>query len=87
MREALLRVGKGQTEPYDVQLINKILSMALDQGNEAMIKLIFGYIDGLPVARTELTGKDGKDLAPQDEATKKQVAELNRKFNEFLRNS
>ena len=55
LREALIKVGKGQEEPYDELLIRKVMKMAIVDGNEAMIKLCWNYLEGMP--KQEVEGK------------------------------
>ena len=60
MREVLeeeLPSGKLRKEA----LVRKVLELAYE-GNESMIRMAWGYLEGMPTQRQELTGRDGKDL-------------------------
>lgn len=74
LKEALVKIGEGEQDSYDIQLVKKVMKMALSDGNEQMIKLIWGYLDGMPVSKTELTGKDGKDLLSEPSEKIKELA-------------
>lgn len=40
----------------------KILKMALDEGDMAAIRLLWNYLDGMPMQINEVMGKDGEPL-------------------------
>ncbi len=67
LREAMIKVGKGESEPYDEQLIKKVLDMATKQGNEAMIRLCWNYLEGMPKETKEI---DFKGEVPPEEKEK-----------------
>jgi hypothetical protein len=56
--EAIERVSEGSTEPKDSALVKKLIEMA-EGGDMQAMKLIFNYVDGMPVQGLELGGPDG----------------------------
>jgi len=48
IKRKLKKVKPGEESTYLQLIIKKILDKALDDGNDAMIKQIWNYIDGLP---------------------------------------
>lgn len=57
LREALEVIGEGQKDPYSEQLVKKVMKMAINEGNEQMIKLCWGYLEGMPVQKNEINGE------------------------------
>lgn len=56
-------------------LSTKVIEMAL-KGDLAALKLVWSYLEGMPIAKTELTGKEGEPLIiVKDASNIKQVAD------------
>lgn len=62
LKEALQRIGEGQTEPYDELLVRKVMKMAIADGNEQMIKLCWGYLEGMPKETKDITLTEVKPI-------------------------
>jgi len=53
---------EGMKETYADLLIKRIINKAIKEGNEAMIRNLWQYMDGMPKQSHELTGASGKPL-------------------------
>ena len=65
VREALEEVEPKSGQKWSDLIIKRILLKAVNDGDQAMLKAIWNYIDGMPKQAHEVTGKDGKDLIPE----------------------
>lgn len=63
MRVFLDDVPEGQELSYKDMFIKKSYEKAYE-GDPTFAKLVWNYIDGMPVQKSELTGKDGERLIP-----------------------
>ena len=57
VREALNAVYKGTETTAERALVEAILENAIDNKKPESQKLVWNYLDGLPLAKTELSGK------------------------------
>lgn len=53
---------KDNVTPEELGEIARIVSDKAKRGNLAAAKIVFDYLLGLPVQRTEITGKDGNAI-------------------------
>ena len=57
IKKRLQECPEGKEKTYLEFLVNKILQQAVLEGNEQMIKTIWGYVDGQPKQAVELAGQ------------------------------
>lgn len=70
VRQALVRIGEGNKEPYDVLLVKRVLKKAIVDGDTRMIELVWAYMDGKPLQNLDVTS-GGKTIGQLlDEAQK-----------------
>lgn len=58
----LEKIPNGERRSNLELLVKKIMKKAMKEGDSQTIKQVWAYIDGLPVAKTELSGPDGEPL-------------------------
>lgn len=62
-----MKIADGKEFTYEEALAKKVLHKAIVEGNEAMIKLIWNYLDGMPAQSLDLTtGGDKINTAPPE---------------------
>ena len=71
VKEALLLVAQrgedGKEISYEEALVKKILKLAIIDGDQQMIKLIWNYLDGMPTYRVEGNiATTNYDLTPEE---------------------
>lgn len=60
VKDALVKIGKtenGEGMKYETALVQKIIHKAIIDGDNAMIKLIWNYLDGMPKQTIEMDDK------------------------------
>lgn len=70
LRESLIKIGEGNAEPYEVLLVKRVLKMAIADGDKDMIKLIWGYMEGMPKQTSDV------DITTKGEAVRTLSAEV-----------
>lgn len=63
MRKFLEEIPPGQTLSYRDAFIRKVYKLAMEDGSESAIRLIWNYIDGMPLQGIDVTSK-GEHLNP-----------------------
>lgn len=64
VRAALEKIAMskdGEDISYEQLLVKRVLNKAIEQGDGRMIELIWGYLDGKPQTKTDIT-TDGKEI-------------------------
>ncbi|MCK9393588.1 hypothetical protein M0Q03_02175 [bacterium] len=61
VREALEKIAEGKDYTYEEAFIKSILKKAIVDGDATTQKLIWNYLDGMPMQKTDIT-TDGKPL-------------------------
>jgi hypothetical protein len=62
IKKKLAEIPEGQKVTYLQLLISRIMKQAIQDGDQQMIKQIWNYVDGLPVAKTILAGDEQEPL-------------------------
>lgn len=60
--DAIVKVSEGSDTPEDVLIVRKLLQQAKNGDMQAM-KLLFNYVDGMPVQGLEVGGPGGEPIA------------------------
>lgn len=71
VKEALEKIAnvEGKDISYEEALVQKILKLAIIDGDQQMIKLIWNYLDGMPTYRLEGNiSTTNYDLTPEEKA-------------------
>lgn len=71
VKEALEKIAnvEGKEVSYEEALVQKILKLAIIDGDQQMIKLIWNYLDGMPTYRLEGNiSTTNYDLTPEEKA-------------------
>ena len=56
VRLALLKIADGENYTNEEAFIKSILKKGIIDGDSAIIRLIWNYLDGMPLQKNELTG-------------------------------
>lgn len=76
IQRKIAEIPIGQTKAWAEQVVDSLLEKAVVDKDVAAQKLIFNYVDGMPIQTTEITGKNGKDLFTPSLKVKKLADEL-----------
>ena len=60
VREALEKIADGKDYTYEEALIKAILKKAIVDQDVAIIRLIWNYLDGMPLQKTDITSNGDK---------------------------
>ena len=63
VREALEKIADGKDYTYEEAFIKSILKKAIVDGDTSMQKIIWNYLDGMPITR--IGNPDGTNIFPQ----------------------
>lgn len=63
VKEALMKIAEGKNYTYEEAFIRTILKKGIVDGDSVIIRLIWNYLDGMPLQKTDLTSL-GKEIIP-----------------------
>lgn len=71
VREALEKIAEGEDYTYEEAFIKSILKKAIEDGDSSTQKLIWNYLDGMPMQTTDITSKGERLLVMPPELINK----------------
>jgi hypothetical protein len=63
VKEALEKIADGKEYTYEEAFIKAILKKAIVDQDTGMMRTVWEQLDGKPLQRSEITGKDGKSIS------------------------
>jgi len=70
VREALEKIAEGKDYTYEEAFIKSILKKGIVDGDSQIIRLIWNYLDGMPLQKTDITSDGNPIVIPNDVITK-----------------
>jgi len=79
IREELAKIPKGNKKTQLELLVEQVLKKAIKKGDIQMLKMIWNYIDGLPMGSLDITSGGKRISIKFDEAFNKDTNQKNKK--------
>jgi hypothetical protein len=66
IKRKLMEIEPANKKTYLELFLSKLFLKAIKEGNEQLMKDMINRVDGMPKQHTEITGKDGERLMPNN---------------------